>query len=43
MDTMKELNPNELESITGGETVRPTADQVEGVAKLIEWIRSWFD
>ena len=40
---MKELKPEEMQNITGGEVVHPTAEQVEGVAKLIEWIKSWFD
>ena len=42
-NTMKELNLNELEGVTGGDVVQPTADQIEGVAKIIEWIKSWFD
>ena len=40
---MKELKPEEMQNITGGEVVHPTAEQVEGVAKLIEWIKSWFN
>ncbi len=40
---MKELKLEEMQNITGGEVVHTTAEQVEGVAKLIEWIKSWFD
>ena len=42
-NNMKELNLNEMEKLSAGETIQPTRKQMEAVEKIIEWISSLFD
>ena len=41
--SMKELNLNEMEKLSAGETIQPTKDQMKAIGKIIEWISSLFD
>ena len=38
-----ELNLNEMEKVAAGAAIQPNAAEAEGLGKLIEWIKSWFD
>lgn len=40
---MKELNLNEMEMLSAGETIQPTKEQMEAIRKIIKWISSLFD
>ena len=41
--SMKELNLNEMEKQSTGETIQPTRKQMEAIGIIIEWISSLFD